>query len=239
MPLNDLFIFGELPPRVWSLIFKCCNEFLLSMYSHKYSSENGSYTEFIKSKTNSRLSEFCSQLGQENPSNIVLNDLKFDFCAVIEIANSYLLDKDEITICHGDFCFSNILYDSRAQIIKVIDPRGYGMGEHPLSGYSSYDYSKFFHSIFGLYDFIIAGRFEITSNTQDCKIKFYEQSNLNEIQNEYLKVNSISTRQLQSLYAECIHLFLSMLPLHSDNPTRQLAMILNVYRMNDILKSMK
>ena len=107
------------------------------------------------------------------------------------------------------------------------------MGEHPLSGYSSYDYSKFFHSIFGLYDFIIAGRFEITSNTQDCKIKFYEQSNLNEIQNEYLKVNSISTRQLQSLYAECIHLFLSMLPLHSDNPTRQLAMILNVYRIND------
>lgn len=33
-------------------------------------------------------------------------------------------DMNEISLIHGDFCFSNIMYDFRAGAIKTFDPRG-------------------------------------------------------------------------------------------------------------------
>ena len=43
-------------------------------------------------------------------------------------------------VIHGDFCFSNILYDFKSQSIKVIDPRGVNMaGEYSIYGDIRYD----------------------------------------------------------------------------------------------------
>ena len=69
---------------------------------------------------------------------------------------------------HGDFCFSNILYDFKSQSIKVIDPRGLsGDGkEQSIYGDLRYDVAKLAHSVIGKYDFIIAGRFSYSEESQ-------------------------------------------------------------------------
>src|SRR4029078_11733833 len=58
------------------------------------------------------------------------------------------------TISHGDCCFSNILYDERIRLLKLIDPKG-AMTADQLFSDPLYDFAKLSHSILGGYDFII------------------------------------------------------------------------------------
>src|SRR5690606_40930853 len=47
--------------------------------------------------------------------------------------------KSYPSIMHGDFCFSNILFDSRSNRIKLIDPRGINAnGEISIYGDQKY-----------------------------------------------------------------------------------------------------
>ena len=61
---------------------------------------------------------------------------------------------------HGDFCFSNILFDLGHQIVRVIDPRG-RFGQKGIYSDPRYDMAKLRHSIGGLYDFIVADLFDV------------------------------------------------------------------------------
>lgn len=73
---------------------------------------------------------------------------------------------------HGDFCFSNILYDSRSNRIKTIDPRGVTPnGKISIYGNIYYDIAKLSHSVIGLYDFIIAGYFKVSLNGGEVKLE--------------------------------------------------------------------
>ncbi len=54
---------------------------------------------------------------------------------------------------HGDLCFSNILFDTCSDCIKLIDPRASISRDEPrLVGDLRYDLSKLAHSVLGLYD---------------------------------------------------------------------------------------
>lgn len=63
-------------------------------------------------------------------------------------------------IVHGDLILSNILVDERDGVFKLIDPRG-GFGEASIYGLQIYDWAKLAQSIFGRYEEIIAGEYEI------------------------------------------------------------------------------
>ena len=54
------------------------------------------------------------------------------------------------SIMHGDFCLSNILYDLRSRICKLLDPRG-SFGASGIYGDPRYDVAKLYHSVYGLY----------------------------------------------------------------------------------------
>jgi len=111
------------------------------------------------------------------------------------------------TIIHGDLCFSNILYDSRSNSIKVIDPRGLDYNDLPsIFGSSLYDLAKIYHSLFGLYDRIMAGM-SLKSNPTLCR--WFER----EVYNRFL-VTPFMLRTMTGL------LFTSMVPLHMDVPGR-------------------
>jgi len=139
---------------------------------------------------------------------------------------------------HGDFCFSNILYDFRTTRIKTIDPRGLTPnGELTIFGDVQYDIAKLSHSILGMYDWIIAGYFDITIDNQN--IEFYlgglkqhkgTQQSFIELIEERYGLNALN------LYAMQIQLFISMLPLHADNPKRQMALMANAFRLFQLLK---
>ena len=87
-------------------------------------------------------------------------------------------------VVHGDLCFSNIMYDSRMNVIKVIDPRGLNnKQELTIYGNQTYDLAKLCHSLIGLYDFIIADEFElIKSENVGYKLIFNVDSRIEEIQ---------------------------------------------------------
>ena len=68
--------------------------------------------------------------------------------------------SDYLAFSHGDPCFSNILFDRRIGLMRLIDPRGAIQRKdamlHPL-----YDVAKFSHSLCGGYDFVNNGLFSV------------------------------------------------------------------------------
>jgi hypothetical protein len=65
-----------------------------------------------------------------------------------------MIKENELLICHGDMCFSNILYGVQSNSLKFIDPRGVTK-EEEIYGPWYYDLAKLSHSVFGQYDLII------------------------------------------------------------------------------------
>ena len=68
-------------------------------------------------------------------------------------------------VVHGDLCLSNILYDLRSRVCKLIDPRG-SFGAAGIYGDPRYDVAKLYHSIYGLYDFITNDLFHVEIERQ-------------------------------------------------------------------------
>ena len=143
------------------------------------------------------------------------------------------IDKDCYkynSIMHGDLCFSNILYDSRSNHIKLIDPRGVD-NKHNISIYGDwrYDVAKLAHSVVGKYDFIIANRFKYKENSPtdiEFDIEYDNLCKIEELDNYFDKIFDF-----KMYYPIMINLFLSMIPLHSDNNLRQKAMLANALRL--------
>ena len=139
---------------------------------------------------------------------------------------------------HGDLCFSNVLYDSRADNIKVIDPRGINADNQlTLLGDQKYDLAKLCHSFVGLYDFIIADAFELIENNEVGVILNFDCDDsvlaLADIFGQTPFIPNFNNRDILPL---TVLLFLSMLPLHSDKPLRQKAMLANALRLYALVK---
>lgn len=132
-----------------------------------------------------------------------------------------------LSIGHGDFCFSNILYDKQTHLMRLIDPKG-ALEEKELWTDPYYDIAKLSHSICGLYDLFNSGLFDITVN-DDMKLVL-NLDHSREMQayrtafQQALEQNGFSYL-LTRIYEAS--LFLSMLPLHMDNPKKVLGFLLN------------
>jgi len=146
---------------------------------------------------------------------------------------------EDVCVSHGDFCFSNILFDSKVECIKCIDPRGLlPDGTMSVYGDRRYDVAKLYHSAIGLYDFIIAGRYRLKDTEDGLSISF---PILDDIQNDIFdsfseKVLDVTGYREKEIIAINIQLFLSMLPLHADRPDRQVAFIANAIRLYENLR---
>lgn len=234
--LNELLVFGKLPNFVWKKIFQESISFLENLSLNNETIAEGSYSEQIKSKTFIRLKNLDYSSINPTVKNLYNGISLPSLFEISENTSFYLNDIyfSKKSIMHGDFCFSNILYDFRSQSIKVIDPRGIDF-ENNISneGYLIYDLAKYFHSIIGLYDFIIAGNYKVEcDNNNKFNFDIYRPDYIKEIQNQFLKtkINGISINQ-KSIFATMIHLFLSMLPLHKDDKKRQQALAANALRL--------
>ncbi|EAH4640794.1 capsular biosynthesis protein, partial [Campylobacter jejuni] len=92
-----------------------------------------------------------------------------------------------------------------------------------------YDFAKLVHSVFGLYDFIIAGFFECKFNGNNIEFFIEEDANILDIQKEFLNIFDID----DNIKALTLHLFLSMLPLHNDFKEKQMAFLANAFILYD------
>lgn len=130
-----------------------------------------------------------------------------------------------LAIGHGDLCFSNMLYNRDADLLKLIDPKG-AEQEEQLWTDPYYDVAKLSHSVCGLYDFFNSGQYQVTL---DERLRFqveinFDNSRYKELFQKHAEGNGYSYLLVRLYEAS---LFLSMLPLHMDNPRKVFGFILN------------
>lgn len=243
LPLNELFVHGKNIELFWVKVFGLCDQFFMKCLNQKIVEGDlkkiqASRLGLIKNKTLQRFSEFVNDK-QIDPYK------KIHFDGVImpplqDIVEDCILRACEMKVypgvSHGDFCFSNILFDSRIDRIKVIDPRGLDAdGEQTIHGDLAYDLAKLAHSVVGLYDFIVAGAFDYSLLSEDeydrYSLTIYTDQRIRNIQNIFMGRKYLGGIDIQSVMPLVVLLFISMLPLHADNPRRQMGLLVNAIRL--------
>lgn len=140
----------------------------------------------------------------------------------------------ELAIGHGDPCFANALYNKSTKTLKFIDPKG-AITENELWTNPYYDVAKLSHSVCGRYDFFNNALFDIKIDSNfsyELDIPF-DNSRYIEIFKKKVEGNGFDYLSVRIYEAS---LFLSMLPLHIDNPHKVFGFILNV---KNILKEIE
>jgi len=235
--LHEMFVFGDLDPKVWRSIMGSCFSFINTCREFKGGGDHDDIIgNLVQKKTYSRLDLFAHQndfddrrsLSYNGSSKPSLRDIADITSTVIEPSSS-----DTIGIMHGDFCFTNIFFDHRRQQIRCIDPRGAVISGAPsIYGDVRYDLAKLNHSASGFYDLILAGHYECSEQGGDYRIDFPADGRIDRVMSASDGF-SVAGRTLDDVQitAITIHLFLSMLPLHRDRPDRQQAFVANVLRL--------
>ncbi len=127
---------------------------------------------------------------------------------------------------HGDLHFSNILYSPTNGHFRLIDPRGrFGAASADYGGDVRYDLAKLRHSYHSLYDAFARDLFLLTgdkSEGYDVLLPYtppYVRHELDSFLSRFVPVFT-DVKWIE------VALLLSMLPLHSESPKRQLALLM-------------
>ena len=237
-PLNELFVHGRNPMSTWTRILSMFKTYLMEAHKNgpaRQEIDPQKRDYLINKKTWQRLHQFSEQNEIDVDKGIVFQGIKLPSLRKItqELIEEALQTPPIPGILHGDACFSNIVLDSRNGRLRLFDPRGILEDDFNKEDIA-YDIAKFGHSIYGLYDLIIADNFEVQAdyknNRYDLKLgvsKWHEA-----VGNMYLE-QSLLDGELKYVdtIPQIILLFLSMLPLHADKPERQAAMLGNAMRL--------
>lgn len=242
--LSNIFVFGENRDFALNEIIDSCVDYLSEEFSYKPEDRDTvarKNDKLFTAKTLDRLKEYSEMCGISLTHEWTFNGKKLPSLLDIVRHCDTMISKSDtrfVSIMHGDPCFSNILYDFKSKSIKLIDPRGLDTdGNLSVYGDFRYDVAKFAHSVLGLYDFIIAGMFQYEEEgTYNVRLSFDINENLKRCQ-EYFETKTFGGYTLEEMSVKpiLVNLFLSMLPLHRDNPKRQKAMLANALRLYMIL----
>jgi hypothetical protein len=130
-----------------------------------------------------------------------------------------------LAIIHGDLCLSNILYDRRNGIVRLIDPRG-SFGALGIHGDPLYDHAKLAHSIEGDYDHLLRGLFTLELAPGAASLDVHLTAAQRDVKALYRR-RAARTLGPDAARVELITalLFLTMVPLHADRPQSQCAFL--------------
>jgi len=135
-------------------------------------------------------------------------------------------------IGHGDPSFSNILYDQKHFLLKLIDPKG-ALSEQDLWTHPLYDMCKISHCILGNYDFINNGLFKITFSENNDLVLQLDEFNQSILKPIFLSSVKNLVSDIRILRLGEVSLFLSMLPLHIDFPNKVVAFLITAKKILD------
>lgn len=132
----------------------------------------------------------------------------------------------KMVIGHGDPCFANSMYNKSTKILKFIDPKG-ALTEDELWTNPYYDIAKLSHSICGRYDFFNNALYDIHIDTDfSYKLEIpFDNRKYIDVFRKKVEENGFDYLTVRIYEAS---LFLSMLPLHIDNPHKVFGFILNI-----------
>lgn len=237
LTLSELYLFGSISKSVWSRVVSACAEFLNTCAEFTGPATAGPAFRMLMDNTATRLERFARDTGFDIDAPTRLNGRALPSLMQIATDLNGRIDRDAERpecVMHGDFCFSNIFYNSRARRVRVIDPRGYiEEGKPTIFGDSRYDLAKLAHSAIGRYDQILAGRYRcegtpgagITLEFEETPIRAWLTDAFSSIR---VKRSGLADDEVHAIMTG---LFLSMLPLHADRPDRQSVFIANALRL--------
>lgn len=246
--LQELFLSGNVNIEDWRYIIE--KLFSLHKELEKYSIPNNekALLWLYFDKTKERLAQLTQQsnywqklLAQEY---LVINSRQLlGIEKMKEQIEAYAKKLAKIkfqTVVHGDYCFSNILFDSSNYTFKLIDPRGRLNAGPTIYGDARYDIAKLRHSICGLYDFVVQGLFHLEKVADGFEYKILtnrDYSILEKIFDKEAVKNGFDAQEIK--FIEGL-LFLSMIPLHVDNLQRQTVFYLkSLELLNDVIENLK
>jgi hypothetical protein len=185
----------------------------------------GNEFSFIYQKTSTRIEQFKT-MKIYNKLNIMLSnytkykkiDESFDKLLNLLSANKTNINNAGSILSHGDLCFSNILASEHFDKLLLIDPMG-GIGDNAFKSIY-YDFAKLSHSIHGNYDYIInnIAYLDFTSD-MNLELNYHQNSNLF-LTKKFEEMVTEFKLDLKILRLIEASLFLSMLPLHSEDERR-------------------
>jgi len=154
-----------------------------------------------------------------------IDELQTKYLTLKKKVEKRRVQKNELCIGHGDPCFANALYSKSTKTLKFIDPKG-ALNEEELWTDPYYDIAKLSHSVCGKYDFFNNAMYEIRI-AEDLSYSLdipFDNEKYKAIFRQIAEDNGYDYL-LVRIYETS--LFLSMLPLHIDNPHKVLGFILN------------
>lgn len=244
--LAELYLFGNFDIEIWKNTIKNLFDTIKIFRNHPAKISYDDCYSMYWEKIEQRLELLKNQDGEItkllNAEAMIINGKFYkNFPLIKEQIKEKCLKLCETSIgslIHGDFCLSNILYDVNNQIIRLIDPRG-RFGKQSVYGDLRYDVAKLRHSIVGKYDYIISDLFHIKRSNDGYEIEIYadsEKDNIAEYFDKLLIESGFNLNEIKLIEAT---LFLSMLPLHQDNPERQTIMYFTAIELfNELINNL-
>ncbi|HMB91096.1 MAG TPA: hypothetical protein VKP65_09640 [Rhodothermales bacterium] len=243
--LSEIFVFENVEPGIWEQVFEHLYQIVTGvLMRHHQPLAETTLTAMYVGKTQHRLQALADTDTEvlhalvRHDGPLVVNGKELHNMPTlwpeIEAAIMQMSQGVEGSIIHGDLCFSNILYDLRGRICKLIDPRG-SFGQAGIYGDPRYDIAKLYHSVYGLYDFIINDLFEIKIDGLEITFDVRARPQHTDVLQRFEKVFFTTFDHREILVLTGL-LFISMPALHYDHPRRQLAMyVRGVELLNEAL----
>jgi dTDP-glucose pyrophosphorylase len=229
--LAEAFVFENVDPGIWEQVFVHLREILVRGFMrHRRPLAPGVLREMYLTKTRRRLEgisgppELEALVAREGP--VTVNGREVPNIPALwdrlEVEVDRLAENVQGSIVHGDLCLSNILYDLRSRVCKLIDPRG-SFGSAGIYGDPRYDVAKLYHSIYGMYDFITNDLFHVAVDGARVDLEIRSRPLHRQIQQRFERVFFSEFDRREVLLITGL-LFASMPALHYDAPKRQIAM---------------
>ena len=239
--LSELWLYSEFPVDFWGKIIDELFRIIQKFKKHNFNVTKQEYYSMYLYKTLNRINQVISEdklfrkiFAQDF---IFINNKKLKNWNLIKNEIKEKIDgmykENDNCLIHGDLYFANILYNSEKNMFKLIDPRG--IWGDTIGGDIKYDIAKIRHSVVGCFDTITNGLYSIKYEGKDeIQFNVFKPKNYEIICDKLdahirKKWNLNEIKMIEGL------LFISMLPLHSDNVERQLAFFcIGLQRLNEI-----
>ncbi len=235
--LNDAYLVGQWDGGLWRQVLRAVGGLLDSFAAHQdehISAAQASQARvaMYETKTLERLepvltdpsfARFRNDVVINGEQLLGLQEVTARLPELLQVSGA--LASRPSTVMHGDLCLSNILYDRRNSIVRVVDPRG-SFGLPGVYGDQLYDLAKLAHSLEGDYDLLVNGLFDAAWATGGYELRPHLEPRHEQIKRlfsqwltERVGPELPAVRLVEGL------LFLSMVPLHADQPASQQAFL--------------
>lgn len=240
--LADSFLFESIDLPIWETIINRLMEIINLFGEHTSVIPVEDFYSVYYGKTISRLEELKKYKYWKNvlaEKKIIINGVSFQnvpaLLPLIEKKIQKLVIPQHMSFIHGDLFLGNILFDATSKLFKFIDPKG-SFGSVGIYGDTKYDLGKLRHSFAGKYDFIVSDLFTITDDGSSFDFNVFSEEYHDSIATYFDKALKKNNFDLDNIKLIEGLLFLSMIPLHSDNFLRQQAMYCtSIKRLNEVL----